>query len=261
MSKIVDRTLDLLELFAEQKRPLSLSDIAHLLKIPVSSCHDVLRAMRARGYLYEVAPRAGYYPTRRLQAISNVIGENDPVSARAEPVLRSLRDLIDESVMLSKVRGLEATYLLVFDAKHPLRFTVKVGDNVRTIYATSGGKALLGSLDDSTLDTFLKKKSLKSITKRTITTRAALKRDIDLGRKRGWFLNRGESQDGVSTLSATFAWNASVYIVTIAGPSSRLDKVLEAAASSLKEACAALEMTSDAPQSIQRQVQGRRHAD
>ncbi len=67
MSKIVDRTLDLLELFAEEKRPLSLSDIARLLKIPISSCHDVLQAMQARGYLYELAPRAGYYPTLRLQ--------------------------------------------------------------------------------------------------------------------------------------------------------------------------------------------------
>ena len=42
MSKIVDRTLDLLELFAKEKRPLSLSDIARLLRIPVSSCHDVI---------------------------------------------------------------------------------------------------------------------------------------------------------------------------------------------------------------------------
>ena len=63
MSKIVDRTLDFLELFAKERRPLSLSDIARLLRIPISSCHDVIQAMQSRGYLYEIAPRAGYYPT------------------------------------------------------------------------------------------------------------------------------------------------------------------------------------------------------
>ena len=46
MSKIVDRTLDFLELFAKEKRPLSLSDISRLLSIPVSSCHDVLQALQ-----------------------------------------------------------------------------------------------------------------------------------------------------------------------------------------------------------------------
>ncbi|HLN10829.1 MAG TPA: helix-turn-helix domain-containing protein, partial [Xanthobacteraceae bacterium] len=149
MSKIVERTLDLLELFAEEKRPLSLSDIARLLKIPVSSCHDVLQAMQARGYLYEVAPRAGYYPTMRLQALGKVISDNDPVVARAEQLLRPLRDTLDESVLLSKVSGLQLRYLLAFEPSHPLRFLVQVGDSVRSLHATSGGKALLASLDDS----------------------------------------------------------------------------------------------------------------
>lgn len=245
MSKIVDRTLDILEIFAEEKRPLSLSDTARLLKIPVSSCHDVLQALQARGYLYEVAPRAGYYPTLRLQSLSKVIADNDPVVARAEPLLRGLRDSLDELVMLSKVNGLQATYLLVFDAIHPLRFTVKVGERVRTIYATSGGKALLASLDKSAFNAFLNDIVLTPMTKRTLRTKAALRKDVALGRKRGWFLNKGESQDGVTTLSVSFAWNTAIYIVTIAGPSSRLDKRLEEAVRSVKNTCAQLEMRSD----------------
>ena len=63
MSKIVDRTLDFIELFARERKPLSLSEISRSLAIPVSSCHDVLQALRARGYIYEVGPRAGFYPT------------------------------------------------------------------------------------------------------------------------------------------------------------------------------------------------------
>jgi DNA-binding IclR family transcriptional regulator len=241
MSKIVDRTLDLLELFAREKRPLSLTDIALLLKIPISSCYDAVRAMESRGYLYEIAPRAGYYPTMRLHSLGKEIGDNDPVLMRTELLLRSLRDALDESTVLSKVKGLNATYLQVFESTHPLRLLVKVGDSIRSVYATSAGKALLGSLDDRAISSFLKSTKLVPLTRQTIKSAKALRRDIDLGRKRGWYLNREESQNGVTTVSATFRWNALVYIVTIAGPSSRLDQKLETAARLVSDACRRLQ--------------------
>src|ERR1700761_4912506 len=83
-SKIVERTPDFLGVFAREKRPLSLSDISRLLSIPVSSCHDVLQALQERGFIYEIAPRGGYYPTLRLFELGKTITENDPVVHRAE---------------------------------------------------------------------------------------------------------------------------------------------------------------------------------
>jgi DNA-binding IclR family transcriptional regulator len=246
MSKIVDRTLDVLELFGREKRPLSLSEVARMLNIPVSSSHDVLQALQARGYLYEIAPRAGYYPTSRLLRLGKEISEHDPVALRAEVLLRAMRDSLDETVLLAKVNGLQATYLLVFEPTHPLRFLAKVGDNVRTLHATSGGKALLASLDGPALDYYLKSAKLFATTKHTITSKAELRRDLDLGRERGWFSNEGESLDGVTTLSAAFRWNAAVYIVTIAGPTPRLDERMEKAVSMLKHVCELLEMRADA---------------
>jgi DNA-binding IclR family transcriptional regulator len=215
------------------------------MKIPVSSCHDVLQAMQARGYLYEIAPRAGYYPTLRLQQIGKEIGDNDPVVQRAALLLGSLRDTLGESVLLAKVAGLQANYLLVFEPAHPLRFLVKVGDPVRSLYATSGGKALLGSLNDQALDAALRSTNLKPLTDRTITSKVALRKDIALGRERGWYLNQGESVDGVTTLSASFRWNTAVYIVTVAGPSSRLDRRLKQAVGLLTNVCLLLATRPD----------------
>jgi DNA-binding IclR family transcriptional regulator len=246
MSKIVDRTLDFIELFAKERRALSLSEIASLLHIPISSCHDVVQAMQSRGYLYEIAPRAGYYPTLRLSALGKEIGENDPVLMRCELLLRSLRDALDESVLLSKVNGLNATYLQVFDPTHPLRIQVRVGDSIRSVYATSAGKALLGCLNDRALTTFLKSTKLAPLTKHTIKSAAALRKDIELGKKRGWYVNRDESLNGVTTISVTFKWNASTYIVTVAGPSSRLEQKLDTAATLLTDVCRRLEMQTTA---------------
>ena len=241
MSKIVERTLDLIELFAKEKRPLTLSDIAHLLKIPLSSCYDVVRAMLARGYIYELAPRAGYYPTSRLYILGEEIGNSDPVLTRAELMLRSLRDKLDESVLLAKVSGMTATYLLAFEPTHPLRMLVQIGDKVRSLHATSAGKALLGGLDEHALKAFFKTAKLAPLTKKTITSKAALLKNIEIGKKRRWCLNSEESENGVTTVSSTFRWNSSTYIVTIAGPSARLDQKLDRVAELLTGTCELME--------------------
>ena len=89
MSKIVYRTLDFFEAFASRKGPLSLTDLMNILNIPLSSCHDVVRALEDRGYLYEIRPRGGYYPTARLFAVAKAIVDNDPIAQRAEPILQS----------------------------------------------------------------------------------------------------------------------------------------------------------------------------
>jgi DNA-binding IclR family transcriptional regulator len=242
MSKIVERTLDLLELFGQEKCPLTLSDVARLMRIPVSSCHDVLQAMLARGYLYEIAPRAGYYPTLRIQALGKVFADHDPVLARAGLLLRSLRDALDESVMLARASGLRAHYLLAFEATSPLRFMIGIGDSVRSLYATSLGKAVLGALEPAALDEYLKGAKLEPLTGRTLTTKQALRADIELSRARGWFLNNGESIEGVTTVSAPFRWNEAVYVVTVAAPAARLDPRLEKVAGMLTNICHLLEM-------------------
>jgi len=241
MSKIVGRTLDFLEVFADQKRPLSSSEIARLLDIPASSCHDVLQALLERGYLYELTPRGGYYPTLRLYQTAKTIADHDPVPLRADALLKTLRDKIDESILLSKVQGLEATYLLSIEPSHPLRFLANVGDAVRNLHATSAGKALLAGLSDPALSAYLRSATLARLTSHTITVKSALRDELAAGNAQGWFANREESQEGVTTLSARFAWTSAVYIVTIAGPSSRLAPKLAKAADLLISVCKLLE--------------------
>jgi DNA-binding IclR family transcriptional regulator len=236
MSKIVARTLDVFEVFAQQRRPLPLSELARLLGVPVSSCHDVLRVLQARGFVYEVGPRAGFYPTRRLFDLASAIAQADPLLPRAEVRLGALRAQVDESVFLSKATGLHVAYLLVLEASHPLRFHVAAGAEVRSLHATSAGKAFLGSLDPAALDKALRGK-LAPMTARTVTDAAALRAEIAASNARGWFLNAEESVEGATTISARFAWNRAVHVVTIAGPTARMQPKLGAAAAALVAAC------------------------
>jgi DNA-binding IclR family transcriptional regulator len=246
MSKIVERTLDFIELFAQQRRPLTLSEISRLLSLPPSSCHDVLQSLQARGYLYQLHDRGGYYPTLRLLDLATVLAEHDPVARRADLVMRRIREALDESVLLSKVNGLAATYLVVLESSHPLRFHARAGDPVRSLHATSAGKALLGSLEPAAFERYLAGARLAPMTTRTIRSKLALRRAIAQGNRRGWFLNDGETLQGVTTVTVRFTWNRSTYLLTVAAPSARLRPRLRPARALLLAAARELEKPSSA---------------
>ena len=47
------RTLDIFEVFARERRPLSVSGLAKATNMPLSSCHGLIKTLEARGYLVE----------------------------------------------------------------------------------------------------------------------------------------------------------------------------------------------------------------
>lgn len=235
MSKIVFRTLDVFEAFARARKPLSLTELARQLDIPASSCHDVVSALESRGYLYELRPRAGYYPTARLFEIARGIHENDPVTERAEPLLQQLSQDLNASVSLSKAKGLQLTYLVVCNPPGPLRYSVQVGATARNLYATSAGKALLGSLPPQEQEAYLQTIELKPMTPHTHTSRERLLEDVRESEARGWYISREESVEDALTLSARFEWGGVTYCVTAAGVRNQMERRLEQAVQSIRD--------------------------
>ncbi|PTN41906.1 IclR family transcriptional regulator, partial [Achromobacter xylosoxidans] len=94
--KTAARVLDVLNLFAEAQKPLLYSEIAAQMEIPLSSCHGLLKTMVARGYLYEIGKKHGYYPTQKLIHVATLICRSDPLNAVIEPVLARVRDITGE---------------------------------------------------------------------------------------------------------------------------------------------------------------------
>jgi IclR family acetate operon transcriptional repressor len=64
--KSAARTFDLFETFAKMQTPLSLSDLARQMKMPVSTCFNLVRTFESRGFLYSLGSRRGLYPTKRM---------------------------------------------------------------------------------------------------------------------------------------------------------------------------------------------------
>jgi DNA-binding IclR family transcriptional regulator len=241
-AKTADRTLDVFEVFAAEQRPLNLSEIADLLRIPLSSSHALIKTLQGRGYLYDLGRRRGYFPTTRMEGIVAAIAHAAPVFAALKPTLTALRDETGETVVLAKRQGDELIYVEVFESARTVRFSSTPGE-VKPLHSTSSGKAVLSCLSPDALDDVLRRLSFQRRTDSTITSARELKAQIEKGRGRGWFQSVAENVPDLMAISAPVRMGGEVYAITIGGPTGRFRPQTARHVAALLRACARLERT------------------
>src|SRR3546814_539311 len=101
--------------------------MSRLAKIPMSTCHSVVKSLEQNGFLYFISSREAY-PTRRLWDLANQINKNDPVATQLAPLLGALRDKTGETVILGIRQGDQAVYLLVVESNQTIRYSSSVGE-------------------------------------------------------------------------------------------------------------------------------------
>ena len=243
--KTAERTLDLIELFALERRPLGLSDIAAQLRMPVSSTHALLKTLLGRGYLYPAGRRLGYFPTRKLKQMSDAIADSAPLLEGFAPRLAQLRDASGETVLLTKRQGDGVTNIAVFESAQSVRFSPIVGD-LKPLHSTAAGKAILGSMPPQEMMQVLARLKLERHTEHTITDRVGLAADVAKGRKRGWYQIVGENIRDLMSIALPLPIGGEVYAVTIGGPIQRVRPKTAAHVERLRRTCAAIQRDAQA---------------
>jgi len=233
------RTLDIFETFAAAQRPLSLSELARMADIPVSTCHSLMRTLEQRGFLHFLSAREAY-PTRKLLDVANHIDSHDPIAARLAPALAALRDETGETVILGSRQSNAALYLLVLDSPQTVRYTARVGE-FKPLHSSSIGKVLLGEMSEAELNKWLLARDLKSVTPQTITSQRNLRRDLAEARERGYSMTRGENVADVMAIAVPLHLGTVTLGVAIAGPLHRMQDAEKRHAQKLLQAAKALE--------------------
>lgn len=219
--KLVARTLELIELFAQTRRPMPLTELAQGLGAPMSSCLALVRTLVARGYLYEVRRRGGYYPTARLHALSALILAGDPWLEQVRPHLETLRDASNETVMLGKIQDGAVVFLDIVESTQPVHYAARPGER-RPLHTSSVAKAILARLPEAERDGILALADFHRYTDRTLTTREALLADVDDVAARGWAANVDESVADLTGLAVPLDLGGEWYALCMAGPTSRV---------------------------------------
>ena len=226
------RTLEAFEAFGRSQRPLTLSELARAIGVPVSSCHGLVATLRNRGYVYSVGNNRRVYPTRRLLDVAEAIVRNDPLLEFVEPMLTRLRDDTGETVILGTREGDGVVYLEVVEGLHTIRYSAKPGE-IKPLHSSAIGKVVLASLDEGALAKTLARIALEQITPATLTDEDALRRDLEDGRRRGFFVTRGENVADVMGMAAPAVPGGQALAVALAGPIERMDRSFDAHAERL----------------------------
>lgn len=224
--KTAARTLDVFEVFAAAKVPLTLTELANRLGSPISSCHALVRTLQARGYVYILDDRKRVYPTKRLLATAQAVAQNDPILERVGPILAALQRETAETVILGKRQGSRVIYLDVLEGQHTIRYSAAPGD-AKPLHSSAIGKAMLGALSASERARLLRTLRLEKITDRTLTEPAELARDLEASQACGTYVTRGENVSEVMGVAIARTLGDEPYGVAVAGPIHRLERHLD----------------------------------
>jgi DNA-binding IclR family transcriptional regulator len=217
----VDNALRLLALYRERE-VLGVSETARLLKVGRSTAHRLLTTMRAHGFVVQDPSRA-YRVGPALRELGAAIAESGVVRARCRPYMQALCDELGETVNLVSLRGTDAVFVDSVETRRPLRVAGREGV-VLPAYAVSAGKALLAALPVDVLRELYTDGALTPLTERTLRTRAALEAQLEIVRQRGYAVNIGESERGITAAACVIPDLAAGerLAIAVSAPSSRV---------------------------------------
>ncbi len=239
MVKSADRTLRLFEAFSELGRPATLSEISRHLRIPVSSCHGLLRALEDLGYVYSLEPRSAYFPTKRLFEVASDLARHDPLGAKVSAALEKLRDDSGETVVLAKRRDDRVVFLEVQESRSNMRYVAHVGE-VRPLHAGSLGKMLLALMPAEERAKLLKQLDYTRHTSKTLTSAKALEAAVAGAQERGWYANFGESMPDLYAIARGVWIDGNAYAVAVIGPGKRIEENQDRLGGLLARTCKAI---------------------
>lgn len=219
--RVVERALDVLFCFTDGTEDLGVSDIARQLGASKGVVHRLLVALKSKGLVVEDARSRRYrLGVKVLELSAAFLGRLD-VRDRARPYLTRLRDLTGETVGLSVRAGNHRIYLDQAVSRQEIRLASEIGKPA-VLYAGAASKAILAHLPPDEVEAILGSGPLEPLTDATITDREQLLEELELIRKRGFALSRGERLTGSRAIAApVFSHTGEIYALNITGPLSR----------------------------------------
>ena len=193
--KSAGRTLDVLELLADQPRAWTLVDLARELDIPKSSLHGLMRTMTVRGWVRADETGTRFRLGMRALQVGAAYLDGDDSVGLLSSVLDDLSRRLGETVHLGRLDGDQIVYLAKRDSTHRLRLYSAIGRRLPA-HATALGKALLAQHPDAEVDRMLQW-PLQRLTPHTVTDPAVLHDALATVRATGYAVDREENAEGI----------------------------------------------------------------
>lgn len=218
MSTSIGRSLQILEEVSTATARPTHADLLRKLKIPKSTLSGILAELRALGYVSSIDGR--YSPGPRLLSLAFLTTGSMGAIGSIHPILEAITASTRETSLFAILSGGAAVCVDKVDSPEPVRYVPDLGAE-RPITTTALGKVLLAWHPDMqpTPRTVL---SLPTVDQEQLLT------ELETTRQRGYALNIGESQPGVSAVAVPVHSPDGDFVgaMSVTGPTSRTPDIL-----------------------------------
>jgi IclR family acetate operon transcriptional repressor len=195
----VGNALRLLLLFRE-RTSIRVAEASDELGVVRSTAHRLLAMLQYFEFVRQDAETKDYRAGPALWDIGLAVVRNMDLLAHMPPYLEEVAERTGETSHLVVLQGTEVRFIAGVESSAPLRTGTRVGDTYPA-YATSSGKVLLAALPDARIFELYADESLAPLTGRTLTTRAALLRELRAVRRKGFGASFEENEPDICAVS------------------------------------------------------------
>jgi DNA-binding IclR family transcriptional regulator len=242
----VDKALRLLLMFGERAE-VRLTDVHAELGIGKSRAHRLLAMLVLHRFAVQDPWTRTYRPGPALAEIGLSAVRRIDIRIIARPLIEAIAEQTGETVHLGVLEERNVRFVDGVESEMVLRVAGRVG-RLLPAYATSLGKAMLAQLPKEAVTELYPDSVLPPVTAASIRLRAVLLAELDEVRERGYAINHGESEEGVSSIGVALPLvkGAPSAAISIAAPSPRLAQAqLERTAAIAVAAVQQLAQTTD----------------
>ena len=198
--KSAQRVLELLEFFAEWRRPASVKEICQTLGYPQSSTSVLMKSLTESGYFDHEARTGMYVPNVRLSLATGWIEEH---LFSEQSLLRLMERVLSHcghTVMIGTQQGVHVRYLHVLQATRAGRFLAKTG-SLRPLFRSASGKMLLTTHAEKDMGMLLRKANALEPDKTLQVDLGSALQEREKARRDGHAMSMGTSMVGAAALA------------------------------------------------------------
>lgn len=194
MNQSILKALDILDLFDDRHRELSLVEISKSLGMPKPTAFRLLQTLESRGYVKK--EKYSDYDTRyrlglKLLELGNLVTEQLELRRVALPYMKELRDTIDEVIHLVVLDEQEAIYIEKVEGMQALRLVTRIGKR-EPLHVGSGPKLLLAYQSTDFIQNYIDLLDFNRLNERGALNRRELLTEVKEIQENGYAVSIGE---------------------------------------------------------------------
>lgn len=222
--QVIERMMSLLDVLASTPGPATLKMLSQATGLHPSTAHRIL-AMMTHSRLVARRDASTYALGIRLLELGNIVKSRINIREVALPFMQQLHDTIDESINLAIRDGDEIVYIeRTSSGGSRVRVVYLVGDRA-PLHLTSLGKLFLATENIAELRAYAKRTGLPGKTPHSLTSLAALEKELDKIRQHDLAYDNEEAEIGLRCLAAPIRDDQGTIVagLSISAPTDRHD--------------------------------------